>query len=131
MMNLLIVEDQDSLAASIHEAITKWNHKVEVSSTAHDALRKVREKSYDLVLLDLFLPEGMVGHALIPEFKALHPHMGIVTMTGYNSRELELEIRKHGIFCYLTKPFSLMVVKEIIDHVSKMKRKEVSVSWLQ
>ncbi len=129
MMHVLIVEDQNSVATSIHEAIITWNHKVEVSSTARDALKKVRARPYDLVLLDIFLPEGMMGHELIPEFKALRPHMGIVTMTGYNSRELELEVRKHGIFYYLTKPFSLLVLKKIIDHISKMKKKEVSVSW--
>jgi DNA-binding NtrC family response regulator len=129
MMNVLIVEDQDSVADAVHEAIVKWHHKAEVSSTAHDALKKVREKSYDLILLDIFLPEGMVGHELIPELKALRPHMGIVTMTGYNSRKLELEVRKHGVFYYLTKPISLVVLKEIIDHISRMKRKMVD-SWL-
>jgi len=129
-MNVLIVENQDSVAALIHEAIQEWDHKVEVSSTACDALEMVRKRPYDLVLLDLFLPEGMMGHELIPAFKVLRPHMGIVTMTGYNSRELELEVRRHGIYYYLIKPFSLGVLKEIIDHVCKMKRKEDNVSWL-
>ena len=45
-------------------------------------------------------------------------------MTGYNSMELELEVREQGILFYLTKPFSMTDLKEIVDHISNMKRRE-------
>jgi len=128
-MHILIVEDEDDMRASLREALVRWNHQVQGTRTGLGALRMIHQEHFDLMLLDIFLPECF-GHELIPEFKALRPHMGIVTMTGYNSRELELEVRKQGVFYYLIKPFTLGVLREIVDHISKMKRKEVTVSWL-
>lgn len=128
-MHILIVDDEDDMMASMREALLQWNHQVQGTRTGLEALRMIHQEDFDLVLLDIFLPECL-GHELIPEFKALRPHMGIVTMTGYNSRALELEVRKQGVFYYLIKPFTLGVLKEIVDHISRMKRKKGDVSWL-
>ena len=54
------------------------------------------------------------------------PKIGIVTLTDPNSRELESEVRLHGIFYYMIKPVCLKTLKEILDHVSKKNTKEVS-----
>ncbi len=76
------------------------------------------------MLLDIQLPDCK-GDELIPQFKEIWPDIGVVTMTDYNSRELELEVRQKGILFYMIKPFSKKVLKEILDHISKKKRKEV------
>ncbi len=56
------------------------------------------------------------------------PEIGIVTMTGYNSRELELEIRQQRIAFYMIKPFSMKELQEVLDHISKKIRKEVKIN---
>jgi len=56
------------------------------------------------MLLDIYLPDCK-GHELIPKFKEARPDMGIVTITGYNTRELELEVRQQGILYYMVKPY--------------------------
>jgi len=117
-MNILVVEDDDSTAEPIAEIIEAWDHEVEVSGTGEDALKKVRKKQFDLVLLDIFLPD-IEGHELIPQFKKLCPETGIVTMTGYNSRELELEVRKQGVLYYMIKPFEIGDLRSLLDHISK------------
>ncbi|MDY6987741.1 MAG: hypothetical protein SWQ30_06760 [Thermodesulfobacteriota bacterium] len=47
--------------------------------------------------------------------------MGIVTITGQNTRELELEVRKQGIAYFMTKPFEAQAMKQVIDHISRKK----------
>ena len=117
-MNILIVEDDLSTAAAMTESIGTWGHQVEVSTFGKDALAKLKEKKFELLFLDIFLPDCK-GHELIPRFKEIQRNIGIVTMTGYNSRELELEVRQKGIHYFLTKPVQKKHLKEIVDHISK------------
>jgi len=130
MMDVLVVEDDVSTAETISENIVSWNYRVETVRTGKDAFQRFSQKRFDLVLLDIFLPD-CEGHQLIPEFKKLSPETWIVTMTGYNSRDLELEVREKGIAFYMIKPFKMMEMKEILDHMSKKmkKRKEVVTKW--
>jgi DNA-binding NtrC family response regulator len=120
-MYILIVEDDLSTAAAMMESMETWGHQVEISAIGKDALAKVTQKKFELVFLDIFLPDCK-GHELIPRFKEIQRDMGIVTMTGYNSRELELEVRQQGIHYFLTKPVQRKTLKEIVDHISKKKR---------
>jgi DNA-binding NtrC family response regulator len=124
-MNILIVEDDLSTAAAMTESMETWGHQVEISITGKDALAKVKDKKFEFVLLDIFLPDCK-GHELIPRFKEMHHDIGIVTMTGYNSRDLELEVRQQGIHYFLTKPVQTKILKEIVDHISKKRRDETT-----
>lgn len=121
-MNILVVEDDISVAGTIAETIERWNHNVTVSGTGKDALAKLRQKKFHLALLDIFLPD-IKGYELIPSFKAIWPEIGIVTMTGHNTRELEWEVRKQGIIYYMIKPFNMNDMKDILDHLKKKREK--------
>ncbi len=122
-MNILIVDDDDRFAWVIFKAIDIEKHTVKIAGTGKEAIELVSEETFDLVLLDILLPDCR-GNELIAEFKKLSPQMGIVTMTGHNSRELELEVRQQGIYYYLIKPFSVKTIKDIVDHVSEKKDRE-------
>ena len=122
-MNILIVEDEISVAGVIKENIEAFGYSVEIANTGRDALKKVKRKRFELMLLDIYLPDCM-GHELIPKFKEARPDMGIITITGYNSRELELEVRQKGIIFYMVKPFNLTEMKEILSYYSKKREKE-------
>lgn len=122
-MNILIVEDDPSTAAAMAESMKTWGHQVEISTTGKDSLAKIKDKKFVLMFLDIFLPDCK-GHELIPRFKEINRDIGIVTMTGYNSRELELEVRQQGIHYFLTKPVQTKNLKEIVDHISKKRQDE-------
>ena len=119
-MQVLVIEDDAITACSIAEVIERWEHHVDQASRGKEALEKTRKNRYDLVLLDIFLPDCR-GDDLIQELKRIRPGIGIVTMTGHNSRELELSIRQKGILYYMIKPFKAKVMKELLDHISKNK----------
>ena len=116
-MNILLVEDDVAVSASLTGIIRRWGYQVETADTCKNALMKVRENRFDLVLLDIFLPDGK-GHELMPSIRELWPTLGVVTMTGYNSRELEMEVRKQGIPYHMIKPFDTKCLKELLDHIS-------------
>jgi len=122
-MRLLIVEDDTVLLSTMVLAIRSWGYSVDTAHTGIDSLQKIRKKFFDMILLDIFLPDSM-GHELIPEFKMFRPNIRIITMTGYNSRDLEREVRKQGIIYYMLKPFKNGHLKEILDHTKMMMKTE-------
>lgn len=123
-MEILLVEDDVFSAQGIMGLIERWKHHVELAATGKEALEKVRYKVFDLVLLDIFLPDVM-GYELIPEFKRFRYDMKIIAMTGHNTPEMERKIRGCGIGYYMAKPVPAEELKSILDHISKKMRKEV------
>lgn len=117
-MDVLIVEDDGAGISNLTQRIRRWGHRVENANTCKEAMEKVRQKRFDLILLDIFLPDGK-GHRLIPKLKELWPEVGIITMTGYNSRELEMEVREQGILYYMIKPLEIKHLKSLLDHISQ------------
>ena len=117
-MDVLVVEDDGAGVSDLTQRIREWGHRVENADSCKDALEKVRQKRFDLILLDIFLPDGK-GHHLIPQIKELWPEIGIVTMTGYNSRELEMSVREQGILYYMIKPFETKWLQSLLDHISQ------------
>ena len=116
-MNILLVEDDRSLAEVILDSLIAWGNEPEWSVTGADALERVKHRNFDLILMDTFLPDTQ-AYELIHQFKKIQPEAGIVTMTNSNSRELELQVRRQGIIYYMVKPFSLKIIQEILQHLT-------------
>jgi DNA-binding NtrC family response regulator len=124
-MDVLVADSDISALSNIVELIQRWGHHAEKSETAEGTLDKVREKLFDLVLLDMSLPD-MTAQDLIGKLKELWPDIGIVTMTGTSTNELEKEIRTLGIVYYMSKPVSENVLKQILDHISTKQKRALS-----
>lgn len=116
-MNVLIVEDDPANGDWMQDMMTGWQHSAEVAASGREALKRLAGKRFDLILLDVFLPDGQ-GDELIPRIKALCPGGHIVTMTGFNTRELETRIRKQGVAYYMIKPFDLKHLRSIVEHIA-------------
>lgn len=119
-MNVLVVDADVSVRSSVAELVEGWGYHGETSATAWDTIRQVKQKTFDVVLLDIFLPD-MHAKDLIRTLKELRPDIGIVTMTEHSTDELEKEIRTLGIIFYMSKPVNGAAFKEILDHVAKKK----------
>jgi DNA-binding NtrC family response regulator len=119
-MDILVVEDDIQSGEVIIEFIERWSHRAELTTTGKAALAMIRKRSFDLVVLDIFLPD-MMGYDLIPEIKKYAPGIHIITMTGQNNAEMEKKVRARGIIYYMAKPFFSSELKGILDHLSKRK----------
>jgi DNA-binding NtrC family response regulator len=124
-MDVLVADSDIPALSNIVELIQRWGHHAEKSETARDTLEKVEQKQFDLVLLDMSLPD-MTAQDLIGKLKELRPDIGIVTMTGTSTNELEKDIRTLGIVYYMSKPVSENILKDILDHISTKKKNALS-----
>lgn len=121
-MKVLVVEDDPATAERIQEMIERFGHRSETCVDTRSALWWAGKQTFDLILLDLFLPDGK-GHAIIPVLVQLCPGTPIATMTGYNSRELELKVRELGVGTYLIKPIQSADLRALLEHVEKRSRR--------
>jgi two-component system sensor histidine kinase/response regulator len=102
---VLVIDDEESMRDSCHQVLTKEGYRVETAVDAESGLRKVRELSPDIVLVDLKMPR-MSGTAVLKEITAIDPTIVAVVITGYATVESAVEAMKSGAYDFLPKPFT-------------------------
>ncbi|KAA3605848.1 MAG: DNA-binding response regulator [Calditrichaeota bacterium] len=103
-MKILIVEDNQHLASDTQQFLTENGYLVEHVAMLIAASEKISTYNYDVVVLDLGLPDGN-GLQLIPEIKEKNPETGILIVTAKNSLNEKVEGLEIGADDYITKPF--------------------------
>ncbi len=105
-MKLLVVEDERGLAESIHEYLTKEGFMVENVYTYELAVEKINLYSYDCVVVDINLPDG-IGLDIVQALKTVSKSTGIIIISARSALEDKLKSLELGSDDYLTKPFHL------------------------
>ncbi len=118
---ILIVEDEKTLALTLYEVLftASGDFEIVVCDNAEDALQKINEKKFDLLITDLKLPGQIDGLELIRRLKKEERRIPSILMTAYGTEEVREEAKKLGVKAYFEKPFSLVEfikrIKEILD----------------
>ncbi|MDL1981786.1 MAG: response regulator [Deltaproteobacteria bacterium] len=120
-MDILIIDDFFA-ASTVKKDVEKFVRSIEIANSAEDALIKVSNNKFDLVLLSIS-SKVFDGCELIQQLKRICPSIKIITMTDRNSRNLELKIRKQGVLFYMITPFNIKVLEDIMDYISSSKEK--------
>ena len=121
MARILVVDDEDSIRAFVQRALTMDGHDVLTAGDGAEALERLIEQEFDLMLSDIRMPL-MDGIALALTAGRDCPGMTILLMTGYadqRERTSDLETLIHDV---VTKPFSLAQIREAVaDALSSRK----------
>jgi DNA-binding response OmpR family regulator len=115
MKRLLLVEDDRSLGATLHERLLREKYDVAWVETRQSALTKLNEGLWDLVILDIGLPDGS-GFELARHIKA-NATMPIMFMTALSTAEHRLEGFEIGAEEFIPKPFHLRELLLRVQHV--------------
>jgi DNA-binding NtrC family response regulator len=120
-VGILVVDDE----ASVRDALYKWfredGYRVDVAADANEALRKLQEASWDIVLLDIRLP-GIDGLELQRRIREIDPSLVIIMITAYASVESAVQALKQGAFDYVTKPIDPDDLEHLIRNAVEQKR---------
>ncbi|MBW1917589.1 MAG: sigma-54-dependent Fis family transcriptional regulator [Deltaproteobacteria bacterium] len=104
--NLLVVDDELIIRESLAGWLQRDGYQVETADSGPQALEKIQAKHYDIMLIDVKMPE-MDGLTLLQHLKERDPDTAVIMMTAYGSIEDAVEAMKKGAFDYLLKPFDL------------------------
>jgi DNA-binding NtrC family response regulator len=117
-LRILVVDDE----TIVRESLTNWfredGHIVEAAADAKEALVHVREKHWDMALVDIKMP-GMDGLELQRRILEVDKETTIIIMTAYASVETAVQALKEGAFDYVTKPFDPEHLSHIIQKTAE------------
>jgi DNA-binding NtrC family response regulator len=86
---------------------------MEAVQSGGDALRKVDESRYDVMILDIMMPK-MDGLEVLQRVKETHPDIDVIMVTGLSQIETAVKSMKLGAFDYLPKPFLLSEIRSLV-----------------
>jgi DNA-binding response OmpR family regulator len=127
---LLVVDDEENVRVTTAAILEQEGYEVEAASDGQEAIKKIRNGKFDLVLTDLRM-EGMDGNALLNELCSNYPSIVTVVLTGYASIESSIDALRCGVYDYLIKPCVIddlkLTVRRALEHKSqRMKISELS-----
>ncbi len=119
--DILIVDDEKDMCSTLNDVLSDRKYNVSIANTKRDALRRIRTKIPDLVLLDLKLPDGD-GINLLSKIKKNCPKTIVNIISAYGSEESREEARKRGAYAFIEKPFTERQILNNIGRLSRTKR---------
>src|SRR5262245_57479088 len=105
-MNVLVVEDDASVARFIRQAVTEAGYAAQVVSDGLSASAMAKTLEFDLILLDVMLP-GLDGFAVCRQLRAAHVSTPILFITARDTLEDKIEGLDTGADDYIVKPFQI------------------------
>ena len=112
--SVLIVDDDDTLRATLKKIFDKAGYQTQTARNAHEAVKAFAEHPWDLVLADLKMPRRN-GLSLLDELRGLRPDARVVIMTAYGDHDTEEDALRRGAFAYLDKPVSRSELLALCD----------------
>jgi len=122
---ILVIDDEHIVHESVRRILEVEGYQVEGALRVADALKRLAETSFDLVLTDLMMPDDS-GMKAVEAVARDHPLCGVVMFTGFATVESAVESMKLGALDYLPKPFTpeelLDVIEKGLAKVRKLRR---------
>ncbi len=120
-MKLLIVDDEPALCSVLADRLTVlYGIKPDACSSGFEALEKLRERDYDVVVLDIEMP-GMGGLEALQKIKELRPRTQVVMFTGHGSEDRRVLSEKLGAFNYVDKIDGLAKLVPMIEGAYRLR----------
>lgn len=110
---ILVVDDEPDLLTLYELALIREGHQVQTASTLAEARSALAETTFDVLITDMRLPDGL-GMELLRELAAARRPERSIMVTAYGSPETAVEALKAGAFDYLTKPVELKQLRTVV-----------------
>lgn len=113
---ILVVDDEKNIRLTVQHSLIAANYEVETASNGAEGLEKFKSGHYDLILMDLRMPQ-INGIEMLREIKARDKHAAAIVITAYLTIDTLLEAFSLGVSDYIRKPFSPNDVRETVRRV--------------
>jgi CheY-like chemotaxis protein len=113
---ILIVDDEKNIRLTLSQVLEILGAEIDSASNGEEALAKLEEKDFGLILLDIRMP-GMDGMEVLRRVREIRPDIRIVMITAYGTIESAVEAMKLGAVDFLQKPFDPEEIRELVSRV--------------
>jgi len=118
---VLVVDDDSAHRTMLRTLINGWGYAVSEADDGSTAIEKVKETSFDLVLMDVRMVK-VSGLEALETIKSYNPAIPVIIMTAYSSIETAVEALKQGAHDYLTKPLDFDKVRLTLERAMEHTR---------
>lgn len=128
--SVLIAEDIQSVRETVVDLLEIKGFRVTSVTTGRDALEKLEKKEFDIVVLDINMPE-INGIEVLRRIRNSDINSIVIIITAYGSAETATEALKLGAFDYVTKPFSSDTLYKVVSNAVKRRKLEMENKFLR
>ena len=126
--SILVVDDESSITGALELHFRDHGYDVNTAFTAAEAETLLARRWFDLIFLDLRLPDAD-GIGLLEHIKQIAPETEVVLMTAHGSLDVTIEAIKRGAFYYLEKPFTFDQVLILAQRALQFKEIKAESRW--
>jgi len=113
-IRILVVDDEESIRRLVEKEIGTSSRKILTAGTAREAVKMAQDQPFDVIVLDIRLPDGD-GIELLTHFREAIPDVEVILITGHGDVDSAVEAMKNGAYDYITKPFMLDRLELVIE----------------
>jgi len=110
---LLVVDDEPQMLIAINETLRRSGYCITTAGSGMEALNRLKEKYYQLVITDMRMPE-VSGLDLLRKVKNLAPQTPVILLTAYGTIQNAVDAMRDGAYDYLLKPFSSESLENVV-----------------
>lgn len=120
---ILIIDDDETIRLSLSLLLRKAGYDCEVASNPDEAINRLRNRNYNLILMDMNYSRdtsGREGIELLRKTKIFHPDTPVILITAWGNIDLAVEGIKAGAYDFITKPWHNLVLLQRIETALKL-----------
>jgi two-component system response regulator FlrC len=110
---LLVVDDEPQMLIALNETLRRSGYSITTAGSGMEALCRLKEKYYRLVITDMRMPE-VSGLDLLRKVRNLAPQTPVILLTAYGTIQNAVDAMRNGAYDYLLKPFSAESLEDIV-----------------
>ncbi len=123
---ILILDDNDMILNVTEEMLSQLGHIVHTAQKGEDAImmykRELSDNSpFDLLILDLTIPNGLGGKEVVTELSAINPQLKAIVSSGYSAAPIISNYKKFGFSGAISKPYQIEDILKVIHEVMEEK----------
>ena len=113
-LKVLVIDDESVICDACHLVLSEKGHTVDYCKTGKTGLLAIERSTYDVILLDMKLPD-IDGMEILETIRAEIPAPYVIVMTGYSTMSNAVQAMKLGAADYLSKPFTDDELMEAVE----------------
>jgi DNA-binding response OmpR family regulator/flavodoxin len=118
-MHVLVIDDEVAVNNNVRKILKKKGYRVDQATSKAEALEKIEQRDYRLVLLDLKMP-GVKGLELLEAIRSVKPQAKVIIITGYASIETAVQTARMGAVDYVPKPFTPDEIRSATENALRL-----------
>lgn len=113
-IEILVVDDEESIRRLMEKELANMRRVVRTADSARQAFELIHRRQFDIIVLDIRLPDGD-GIDLLDKFRQAIPDVEVILITGHGNVDSAVEAMKLGAYDYITKPFTLERLELVVE----------------